>query len=187
MKNKLKKVFAVVMTAAMLLTCGGITAFAAERTNEDEEDAEVIVTVYVNNHDEDYILNIPFDDGTVVGDYDYSIEYIPHYTRDPIYLTYFFDYVGWITRDGVVSLSLDPTSDVRNNTSSRDSAWNILKDPTYGVGGSPKWPTATSNVKTFRWQYDCHWSFAKNKDYWNIEPSRTASNYAAVVLASCNP
>lgn len=30
MKNKLKKVFAVVMAAAMLLTCGGITAFAAE-------------------------------------------------------------------------------------------------------------------------------------------------------------
>jgi hypothetical protein len=37
------------------------------------------------------------------------------------------------------------------------------------------------------WQYDCHYSFAPNKDYWNLEPHRTASSYLQVVLAACNP
>lgn len=183
MPNRLRKIICYFMSIA-LVGMIGIPVFASE-TKEDNP--EVVVRVYANSHDEEYILNIPFDDGTVVGDYNYSIEYVTQKTRDPIYITYFFDYVGWITRDGVVSLSLDPSDDVRKNSSSRDSAWNILKDPTYGVGNDANWPTQSSNVQTLKWQYDCHWSFANSKDYWNLEPSRTASSYAAVVLAGCNP
>ncbi|MGL4760039.1 MAG: DUF2599 domain-containing protein [Sarcina sp.] len=37
------------------------------------------------------------------------------------------------------------------------------------------------------WQFNCHYSFAKNKDYWNIEPHRTASSYLDVIFSGCNP
>ncbi|MGL4760038.1 MAG: hypothetical protein ACRCWG_01055 [Sarcina sp.] len=37
--------------------------------------------------------------------------------------------MGWISRGGIVSLSLDPTKDVRTKSASRDSVWNFLVDP----------------------------------------------------------
>lgn len=181
MKKKIGRVLCLLM--AIALTVGltsGLTVSA-------ESIPEITVTVYANNYDEEYIESIELDDGTTVGDYEYSVEYITQKTRDPIYITYYFDFAGWITRDGVVSLSLDPADIVRSDSSLWLPAWNILKDPTYGVGRNSNWPTDSTQVQTLKWQYDCHCTFANDKDYWNLEPSRTAGSYLAVVLAACNP
>lgn len=179
MQAKKISIIAMLLIAAILVGFAAPTVLAAENP-------EVVVTVYVNAHDEDYIKNLQFDDGTTVGDYNYVIEYATK-ARDTSELTTYFDYVGWIDRDGVISLSLDPVDAVRNTYSSMQSAWTALEKPENGVSTDANWPTESANLQTLRWQYDCHWTFAKTKDYWNLEPSRTASNYLAVVMGECNP
>lgn len=179
MQVKKISIIAMLLIAAILASFAAPTVLAAETP-------EVVITVYVNAHDEDYIKNIQFDDGTTVGDYNYVIEYAAR-ARDTSELTTYFDYVGWIERDGVISLSLDPVDTVRNTLSSMQSAWTALEKPENGVSTDAYWPTESSNLQTLRWQYDCHWTFAKTKDYWNLEPSRTASNYLAVIMGKCNP
>lgn len=142
---------------------------------------EVIVDVYINAFDEEYIKNIAFDDGTIVGDYDYIINYfpMPRYTN----LGDYFNYAGWITRDGIVSLSLDPVSAVRTDATMRDTAWNALSHDYYGFGAHPNW----RNGQVMEWQYHCHYWFANDKERWNLEPHRTAGGYLEVVAARCNP
>lgn len=183
MKNK-RILMSMITVMLALCICFSQTAFAAEATSRTPE---VIVEVYVNKNGEDFLRNIEFDDGTCVADYDYEIRYITPTTRDPMYITYYYDAAAWITRDGVVSLSLDPADRVRADSSLKDSAWYVISDPTYGFGDHPQWPTAAANVQTFEWQFDCHFTFANDKDRWNLEPSRTASNYLTVVLNGCNP
>ena len=179
MQVKKISIIAMLLIAAILVGFAAPTVLAAETP-------EVVVTVYANAHDEDYIKNIQFDDGTTVGDYNYVIEYATK-TRDTSDLITYFDYVGWIDRDGVISLSLDPVDAVRNTYSSMQSAWTALEKPENGVSTDANWPTESANLQTLRWQYDCHWTFAKTKDYWNLEPSRTANNYLAVIMGECNP
>lgn len=145
------------------------------------DEPEVIVEVAINKHDEEFIAGIEFDDGTKVGDYNYVIRYIP--TPRSYALSRYFDYAAWITRDGVVSLSLDPNDTVRKSSSEKEIAWNCLASVENGFAGSSWW----YNETCLKWQYDCHFSFAWFKDYWNLEPSRTASSYAEVVKAKCNP
>lgn len=173
----------------MALSIVAMSASAVEASSTtDQKQPEVLVEVIYNSYDEEYLKNIPFDDGTVVGDYDYEIRYIGSVTRDPTYIPYYFNAVSWITRDdGMISLSLDPNSKVRNDSSVKDTAWSVLSTPSNGVADNRNWPTNSKNVKTFRWQYDCHFDFAKDKDRWNIEPSRTAGSYLAVVVNKCNP
>lgn len=156
-----------------------INVLAAKDSN-----GKVTVKVLTSNHDEEYFKNLELDDGSKISDYDYTIEYVVDKTRDPVLITYYFSSVAWITRDGVVSLSLDPTQELRDSSTLRDSGWNVL---TNVFQNEPDWPKDASKLQTFHWQYDCHWSFANDKDYWNLEPSRTASSYLAVVLAGCNP
>lgn len=184
MKLKKLSILSLILVIATLFTTLALTVSASSLENNE---AEVIVEVLVNNNGEDFIKNIEFDDGTVVSDYDYEIRYVTQLTRDPIYITYYFDSIAWVTRDDGITLSLDPKEDVRNDSDTRTAAWNILKDPVYGHGDDANWPTDADKLETFKWQYDCHFNFAKTKETWNIEPWRTASNYLAVVFAACNP
>lgn len=163
-----------------------VNAFAApiaSATSQDEP--EVVVEVYVNHYDENYIKGITFDDGAKVSDYNYQIIYMP------VPCTYilgdYFDYAGFITRDGEVSLSLDPNDSVRSSWSIADKAWGYLSDKEAGFGANSNWPSTTDGQDCFYWQYKCHFNWANNKDRWNIEPWRTASSYTAVVMAACNP
>lgn len=135
-----------------------------------------------NSTDEDFAENIVFEDGTRLSDYEYSVKYAP-VPRGFYPIADYFDYAAWITRDGVVSLSVDPNSSVRGNKSQKDSAWNVLSSTTHGFGSSSNW----KNTKVIGWQFDCHYWFANSKDFWNLEPHRTASSYAGVVAAGCNP
>lgn len=176
----MKKIIALILCISMSL---GISAFAIG----DMEEPEVTVKVICNSFDEEYIKNIEFDDGTKVSDYNYTIQYMPQLTRDPSYILYYFNSAMWITRDGLVSLSLNPTQRVRDSSTLRESGWNLLKNPTYGQGSNPNWPKLQANANCFYWQYICHWEYANTKEYWNIEPSRTANSYVGVVATACNP
>ncbi|MBU3106113.1 DUF2599 domain-containing protein [Clostridium gasigenes] len=146
------------------------------------------IEVLFNSHDEDFIKEITFEDGTSVKDYDYSIKYLQNsrsYTRSGSYaLAGYFDYAAWITRDGVVSLSLDPKQSVRTNRSTKNTAWGLLSSSSGGFYSDSRW----INTQVIKWQYDCHFDFAYDKATWNLEPNRTANSYIfGVVLKACNP
>lgn len=101
------------------------------------------------------------------------------------YSTYFSSF-AWITRDGVKSLSLTPTSYTLNAPDPGEAAvrmidsWNKL----YAVHSSSSNWYNTGGMKD---QYECHYNFAKAKTPWNLEPSRPDVSYTATVAALCNP
>ena len=159
-------------------------AYSEEFSNIDTEKEKIEVNILYNSYDEEFIKNVVLDDGTKVGDYDYTINYLPTLPGVRSYsISLYLDYGAWITRDGVVSLSMIPKSSVRNNSSTKDTAWSVISSPTKGFGSDSRW----KNTQVMKWQFDCHYSFAKTKEYWNIEPHRTASNYLQEVASGCNP
>lgn len=174
----MKKIF---KRSTLLLLCififSGVLIDAKILPNKEQITVEILYNV---NGDE-FADNIIFEDGTKLSDYDYKVEYKPMLLSDEIGT--YFNYAAWIIRDGVVSLSLDPINDVRTKSSYRDKAWNIISSENDGFVGSSYW----NNTEVMKWQFNCHYSFAKSKDYWNLEPERVASNYLEVVLAKCNP
>lgn len=182
MKKYIRKLTCLMLALICILTAICPIVFASETTDND-----IIVEVMLPDYDEDEIANTKLDDGTLIGDYNYTIKYTPKLTRDPIYWSSYFDQAMWITRDGKISLSLKPKSNVRDSKSVKDQAWNIISGTYTGFGGHANWPKESKNVKTFKWQYDCHYYFANDKDAWNLEPWRSASSYAAVVAKKCNP
>ncbi len=94
-----------------------------------------------------------------------------------------YDYVMWITRDDGITLSLEPKDTVRTSYDEKEDAWDLLCSSDSGYGGQSRW----QNEQCMKWQFDCHYSFANTKTYWNIEPWRTASSYIQVVASACNP
>lgn len=180
----IKKITTIMLS--MLILATPVQLMAYDQSSGNESKPELIVEVYLNNNDLNYIENIELDDGTKVKDYDYEITYVQtnSISRSGLQLSQYFDYVGWITRDGMISLSLDPNSSVRGNYNTAMNAWGCLASPTVGVASSSYWP---SNSQCLKWQYICHYYIANWKDYWNIEPARTSSSYANVLNYNCNP
>lgn len=168
----------------LLVVILAMNVVAAPLASALDTSNKVKVEVYYNAYDEDYIKNIVLDDGTAIGDLDYEIIYMPVTYGNTI--SQYFNYAAWITRDGLVSLSVDPVYNIRHAYdywSGPDKAFDVLSSPTAGFGSSAKW----KNTTCMEWQFQCHFNFAKTKSYWNLEPSRTAKSYSEVVLASCNP
>lgn len=184
--KKINRIICSLLALTCILTAFCPMAFASANDNKTT-DNDIIVEVMLPDYDEEEIANTELDDGTLIGDYNYTITYTPKLTRDPIYWSAYFDQAMWITRDGKVSLSLKPKSNVRNSKSVKDQAWTIISGTYTGFGNHANWPKESQKVKTFKWQYDCHYYFANGKDTWNIEPWRSASTYAAVVVKKCNP
>ena len=180
---KVQQKVTALLLCAIILTAFIPAAFAYS-SNSDLE-PEITVEVYVNQYDEEYIRNIVLDDGTVIGDHTYEILYVQPKTRssNSNNLEEYFHYVAWITRDEGISLSLNPMEDVRRNASVRESAWKLLKDPWFGVGGSSNW----YNEEGLRDQYDCHAAFAPTKEFWNLEPWRPVVSWASMIISQCNP
>lgn len=143
---------------------------------------EVVVEICVGTYSTEEIEAIQFDDGTYVGDYNYVVKYRPEARLGSI-LTLYFNQIAWITRDGVLSLSLDPTTKVRTDRTELDTAWGYLSNTEVGLGQDSRW----SNDPCFYWQYLCHFQYAKYKSVWNLEPSSTADSFAYVVARGCNP
>lgn len=175
MKLKFRNIIALLVSVTIF---NSIIVQANVLTNKEQ----IIVEILYNLNGEDFAENIIFDDGTKLSEYDYSVKYIST-PKGFAQVEEYFNYAAWITRDGITSLSLDPKSSVRTNSSNKYQAWTILSSEAEGFSSSPYW----DNTKVMKWQYDCHYSFASNKDYWNLEPHRTASSYLQVVLKQCNP
>lgn len=175
MKLKFKN---IVFLLVSIIIINGIIVQANVLPNKNQ----ITVEILYNNNGEDFAENIVFDDGSRLSDYSYTIKYLPT-PKSISQIEEYFNYAAWITRDGITSLSLDPNSNVRTNSSVKDQAWGVLSSETEGFANSNYW----QNTKVMKWQYDCHYTFASNKDYWNLEPHRTASSYLEVVFKKCNP
>lgn len=175
------------MLVVFFLSMNANASIALASSNESNGNDKVLVEIMINNNGDDFANHVIFDDGTKLSDYDYTVVYKPmprNYVITSSYeITNYFDYAAWITRDGVISLSLDPKPEVREHGSIKNSAWDVLSSSTKGFGSHKNW----KNTQVMKWQFDCHFQWAPFKDYWNLEPHRTASSYAEVVLNGCNP
>lgn len=102
-------------------------------------------------------------------------------------LSKYFDSIKWITRSGVVSLSIMPSQQFKNlpTDSSRygaaiEESWGIILR---NYSGNSKW----KNTASMKGQYRCHAWYAKGKYPWNIEPHRTETDFNKIVAKFCNP
>ncbi|ASI36907.1 hypothetical protein A0126_19060 (plasmid) [Exiguobacterium sp. N4-1P] len=100
----------------------------------------------------------------------------------------YFDSVSWITRDGVVSLSIHPdkkspliTSNGNIKMAHAGHAFSLLKAK---WSSSSKW----KNTSAMSAQFHCHVLGAgKAKTPWNLEPHRTTTSLPATMAKACNP
>lgn len=179
-----KRILIPLLFGGFLLNTHATHAQEVDNRGVKGEEEKIEVNILLNPYDEEFIKNVTLDDGTKVGDYDYTINYLPTLPGVKSYsISQYLDYGAWITRNGVVSLSMKPKSSVRSSLSTKNNAWTVISSPTQGFASSPKW----KNTQVMKWQFDCHYHFANSKEYWNIEPHRTASSWAQVVAAACNP
>jgi len=199
-KNKTLKIL-MFLFGIFLLNTNFVSAHENDNNIESKEIIEaenqnfeetLEIEILINEYDQEYIENVVLEDGTRVGDYNYiikepTISLFPRLISTSSYtaLGNYFHYAAWITKsDGLIALSLDPKSNVRNINSEKEAAWSVILHPNYGFAGTSNW----KNTQIMKWQYDCHFWFAAFKDYWNLEPSRSADSYLfGVVLKACNP
>lgn len=100
----------------------------------------------------------------------------------------YFEKIQWITRNGVVSLSIYPTKEFSSGTyghsylfAMAEESWGII---VRNYSNNSKW----KNTLSLKQQYKCHVIYARNaKVPWNIEPHRTETNFANVIKKGCNP
>lgn len=81
----------------------------------------------------------------------------------------YFSSGQWITRNGVVSLSLYPINPKTWSTIAVGYAWDAV---TAMYSSSSNW----RNASVMREQFYCHALFAAWKTPWNLEPSKTSIN-----------
>lgn len=93
------------------------------------------------------------------------------------FATYFLS-GSWITRNGVTSLSLKPKM-VTLPTPLLNNAWHTVVSR---FGNNAQW----ANAQSLYDQYRCHQSFAKDKEAWNLEPSRPVVNGVQMIISGCN-
>ncbi len=105
---------------------------------------------------------------------------------DPMYTVgSLFDSAKWITRNGVVSLSLKPNGTLRaamvtGSTAMKKYSWQSIY---HKFHKSSKW----SNTGSMKKQYYCHWYFAIAKSKFNLEPSRPYVSWFEMIKSRCNP
>lgn len=101
----------------------------------------------------------------------------------------YFTSSKWITRDGVVSLSVTPKSSgpliKAPNGNARmvaaSKAWTILYNK---HKGSSNW----KNTASMKAQFECHVTMAQSfKTPWNLEPHRTTTSLTETIKKGCNP
>lgn len=160
--------------------------------NENHESIAIIPEILAETEDGDTIeidatvikgdtIKISVDSENMVSDASVSVRALTYTFSD------YFSAGSWITRSGVVSLSLTPKGLVdsrKNGVLSgviEDDSWAKVKSK---FSSSSKW----SNTAGLKDQYLCHYRVAAGwKSPWNIEPSRPDVSYAATVAKACNP
>jgi len=85
-----------------------------------------------------------------------------------------------ITRDGLLSFSLDPKLATRTFRPTAEEGWSAFYERYYT-------DSDFFNDGGLEDQYYCHFDFGTFRDYWNLEPSRPDVSYTDTVLALCNP
>lgn len=103
--------------------------------------------------------------------------------------TYYKDYFSsfaWITRSGVLSLSLTHTNYIYDAPTQYESEVRLFDswDKLYSIHStSSNW----SNTDGMYDQYFCHVIYAPDKNPWNLEPARQNVGWHSTVLHLCNP
>lgn len=177
--NKIKSIL-------LLLLCFiTLTGFTPIKSQNLESENEIFIEILIGDLTEEEINEFILDDGTYLKNYNYTIVSNPLMApRQHDALGYFFNFAAWITRDGKLSLSLDPVYGVRIDAGLKDRAWSALSNPNTGFGG---YSNFSNNYGTLNNQFSCHFWFANMKDRWNIEHWRPNVGYWPTVWAGCNP
>lgn len=199
---KKKTILAGVLSTTILFT-SNLSAFASQINSNSDSISSTEATVDIENHKiskkkmdsyrEVYkIMNGSydgFDEEAIQESADYLLSISnSDKTRGQIVSKY-FNWIKWIKRSGVVSLSISPTTGKGGFLGiTNSSVYAAAVDESWGIvyrnwSNSSKW----KNTKSMQMQYICHTQFAKFKTPWNIEPHRTETNYAKVVAKGCNP
>ncbi len=90
----------------------------------------------------------------------------------------YFENSYWFEREAGISLSIKPSSYLINGTIlDAHKAFDVLKDV---HGNDPEW----DNTESMKKQFLCHYSLAKLKERWNLEPWKTSTNW--IKYPQCN-
>ena len=183
----MKKFFSFLVTLFTVFSSIIISTTTLSATTNDSKELIIVEVIVGNPNDAQKIENIVLDDGTSLADHDYVVLNRGMFnSRSSSYaaLGQYFDYAAWINRDGKISLSLKPKSNVKNTLSGLNAAWSKLANVSTGFGGDYRFRHNPSGLND---QYVCHYYFASFKEYWNLEPYAPNVGYWATVFASCNP
>ena len=109
---------------------------------------------------------------------------------DPMWGKDLIKSVNWISRSGVVSMSIVPTGWNRFNVGFQpaiSAGWSeaLSKTPTKTFK-KKKYNRAKANTTRMYWQYRCHQVAAFTKSSWNLEPSKIRNTYLDYVRNLCN-
>ncbi|MEH6996273.1 DUF2599 domain-containing protein, partial [Neobacillus drentensis] len=100
----------------------------------------------------------------------------------------YFSKVEWITRDGVVSLSIYPKSILTKAYANPNTTLMLASKSFDLLKAKYSSDTRWKNTTPMRLQYDCHVLAARGiKTPWNIEPHRTTTSVTKVIQSACNP
>ena len=87
----------------------------------------------------------------------------------------------------MISLQLKPIQNSPLRTTSGNEllghalkAYSLVSNK---FSGDRRWKNSTGMSH----QFHCHAHFARDKEFWNLEPHRTSTNYAEYIANSCNP
>jgi len=191
----MKKIYKIVISiiCTTLICSSSSLTFAAETNSKYS-----ITDIGVTQEESDYILKLYQDVYTETNIEQDGVSYHPvaSYSMGMAIggisnLTFndCFKNVSWITRSGVVSLSIMPNSKLLSSTGSNANAAKARADNAFALlkkkyDSSPQW----RNTASLYAQFHCHVLGAgKYKTPWNIEPSVTETNIAKLILAKCNP
>jgi len=109
---------------------------------------------------------------------------------DPMWGKDLISSVKWISRNGVVSMSVTPTGWNRFNVGFEPAitaGWEEAKNKTPRTIISGKtYSRSTAATTQMFWQYRCHQVGAFAKGDWNLEPHRYRNTYQDYVFNLCN-
>lgn len=157
--------------------------------NEIGTDSDtILVEIIIGNPTDNEIANIELDDGSKLLEHEYEVisnkDKFQIKSKSYDSLGNYFNYAAWITRDGATSLSLKPNNNVRNYSSTLNSGWGALSSTSIGFGRDSMFKSNPSGLLD---QYNCHFHYAKRKDYWNLEHWRPNVGYWSTASKACNP
>ena len=178
----------LLVLAFVLVPITNANNFNAQENNTLASDSEIIIVeIILGFPSTDELEQLVLDDGTLLGDYNYTVIMNSNQLVGPLAydsLGNYFNYAAWIYRDEGVSPSLDPNDYVRAMSGWANNAWAALSHPQIGFGSDYRFASNPNGMKD---QYYCHWYYAAEKDYWNLEPWRPNVGFPVTVANWCNP